>query len=84
MNLNSLHKDQEAIQTPEIMCGTYLKHCVTNVNHAIPSAMSGFITELITSVVYCYFLLSVSKDREAIQMPEMLVRNMPQILFNEC
>ena len=42
------------------------------------------MTELITSAVYCYFLLSVYKDREAIQMPEMLVRNMPQILFNEC
>ena len=44
------------------------------------------MTELITSAVYCYFLLSVYKDREAIQMPEMLVRNtrrnMPQILFN--
>ena len=84
MNLNSLHKDREAIQTPRYMCGIYLKHCVTNVNHAIPSAMSGFMTELITSAVYCYFLLSVYKDREAMQMPEMLVRNMPQILFNEC
>ena len=82
MNLNFLHEDREAIQTPEMLV---LKHCVTNVNHAIPyaSAMSGFVTELITSAVYCYFLLSVYKDREAIQMPEMLVRNMPQI-FNEC
>ena len=77
MNLNFLHKDREAIQTPEMLHGIYLKHCVTNVNHAIPSAMNDFITELITSAVYCYFLLSVYKDREAIQMPEMLVRNMP-------
>ena len=73
MNLNFLHKDQEAIQTPEMLHGIYLKHCVTNVNHAILY----FITELITSAVYCYFLLSVYKDREAIQMPDMLVRNMP-------
>ena len=36
-----------------------------NVKHAIPSAMSGFITELLTSAVYCYFLFSVYKDREA-------------------
>ena len=73
MNLNFLHKDREAIQTSEMLHGIYLKHRVTNVNHAIPSAMNDFITEL----VYCYFLLSVYKDREAIQMPEMLVRNMP-------
>ena len=77
MNLNFLHKDREAIQTPEMLHRIYLKHRVMNVNHAIPSAMNDFITELITSAVYCYFLLSVYKDREAIQMPEMLVRNMP-------
>ena len=77
-------KIEKPYKRPRCLCGIYLKHCVTNVNHAIPSAMSGFMTELISSAVYCYFLLSVYKDREAIQMPEMLVRNMPQILFNEC
>ena len=34
--------------------------------------MSVFITELLTLAVYCYFLLSLYKDREAIQMPKML------------
>ena len=46
-----------------------------NDNHAIPSAMSGFITELLTLAVYSNFLLSLLepyKDREAIQTPELL------------
>ena len=78
MNLNFLHKDREAIQTPEMLVRKIcLKHCVMNVNHVIPSAMSGFITELLILAVYCYFLLSVYKDREAIQMPETLVQNIP-------
>ena len=33
-----------------------------NGNHAISSAMSVFITELLTLAVYCYFLLSLYKD----------------------
>ena len=47
-----------------------------NDNHAIPSAMSGFITELLTLAVYSNFVLSLLepyKDREAIQMPELLM-----------
>ena len=38
--------------------------------------MSGFITELLTVAVYCNFLLSLLepyKDREAIQMAELLM-----------
>ena len=62
---------------PEMLVLKISKHCVTNGNHAISSAMSVFITELLTLAVYCYFLLSLYKDREAIQTPEMLVRNMP-------
>ena len=74
MNLNSLHKDREAIQTPEMhVRNIYLKHCVTNVNHAIPSAISGFITELITSAVYCYFLLKIEKPYKC-----------PRCLFGIC
>ena len=52
----------------------YLKHCVTNVNHAIPYAMSDYRTELLTSAVYYYFLCSLYKDREAIQMPELILQ----------
>ena len=33
----------------------------TLFNHAIPYAMSGFITELLTLAVYCYFLRSLYK-----------------------
>ena len=42
------------------------------ITHAIPCAMSGFRTELLTSAVYCYFL----QDREAIQMPKFLYQKM--------
>ena len=38
--------------------------------------MSGFITELLTLAVYSNFVLSLLepyKDREAIQMPELLM-----------
>ena len=37
--------------------------------------MSGFITELLTLAVYCNFL-ELYKDQEAIQTPDMLVREM--------
>ena len=63
-----MYKDREAIQ---MLC---LEYCLTNVNHAVPYAMSGFRTELITSAVYCYFLRSLYKDREAIQTPELLLQ----------
>ena len=33
---------------PEMLGQICLKHCLTNVNHATPYAMSGFITELLT------------------------------------
>ena len=82
MNLNFLHKDQEAMQMSEMLVRLCLKHCSTNGNHAIPSVMSGFITELLTLAVYCYFLLSLLelyKDREATQMLEMLLT---KILLN--
>ena len=59
---------------PEMLGSKYLKHCVTNGNHTIPYTMSGFRTELLTSAVYCYFLHSLYKDREAIQMPELLYK----------
>ena len=32
------------------------------------------MTELITSAVYWYFLRSLYKDREAIQMPELILQ----------
>ena len=38
--------------------------------------MNGFITELLTLAVYCNFLLSLIepyKDRQAIEMPELLM-----------
>ena len=41
--------------------------------------MSDFITELLTLAVYCNFLLlllELYKDREAIQTPDMLIREM--------
>ena len=36
--------------------------------------MSVYITELLTVAVYCYFLLSLYKDGEAIQTPELLIK----------
>ena len=45
MNLNFLHKDREAIQTPWCMCGKWLQHYVTGPIDTIVSVMSGFITE---------------------------------------
>ena len=72
MNLNSLHKIEKPYKRPRCMCGIYFKHCVTNVNHAIPSAISGFITELITSAVYCYFLLLCIKIEKPYKCPRCL------------
>ena len=67
------------------LCAIYLKHCVTNGNHAIPSAMSGFITELLTLTVYCYFCnLCTDKDREAIQMSGLLLQRNVLNIFNTC
>ena len=77
MNPNSSHKDREAIQTPELLVQNATKHCFTNITQSIPCAKIDFITVLLTLAVYCYFLLSLYRDREAIQMPEMLVWNMP-------
>ena len=76
MNQTILHKDREAIRTPDMLVG---KHYLTNDNHSIPSAMSDFITELLTLAVYCNFLLLLLefyKDREAIQTPDMFIREM--------
>ena len=56
MNQNFLHKDREAIQMPICLYRKWLKHYLTNDNHAIPSAMSGFITEILTLAVYSNFV----------------------------
>ena len=64
-------KIKKPYKCPRYLFGICLKYCLTNVNHAVPYAMSGFRTELITSAVYCYFLCSLYKDREAIQTPEL-------------
>ena len=53
-----------------------------NVNHAVPYAMSGFRTELITSAVNCYFLRSLYTDQEAIQTPELLLQKNVLNIFN--
>ena len=45
-----------------------------NGNHATSSAMSVFITEQVTLAVYCYFLLSLYEDQEAIQAPGLLLQ----------
>ena len=66
-------KIEKPYKCPRCLLGICLKYCLTNVNHAVPHTMSGFRTELITSAVYCYFLCSLYKDREAIQTPELVL-----------
>ena len=50
--------------------------------------MNGFRTEQLTLAVYCYFLHSLYKDREAIQMPKLLyqkrVKHLSYVLFIPC
>ena len=81
MNPNSPHKDREAIQTPELLVQNASKHCFTNITQSIPCAKIDFITVLLTLAVYCYFLLSLYRDREAIQTRAMLMRNIRQTLL---
>ena len=68
MNSNSPHKDREAIQTLKMhMWDIRQTLLITNVNQAIPCAMSGFKTVLLTLAALCIFLY---RDQETIQMPK--------------
>ena len=59
------------MQTLEVLVRNMLYLCLKNVNHAITCAMSVFITAVLTLAVCCCFLLSLHKDREAVQTPKM-------------
>ena len=51
MSLNSLHKDQEAIQTTKVHVRKRLQHYVISLIDAILSVMSDFTTEQRNSAI---------------------------------